>query len=37
MMALNINDEIERLGDSSIGFETRIQNIEKVIGITETE
>ncbi len=37
MMALNINDEIERLDDSSIGFEARIQNLEEAVGVTKTE
>jgi len=37
MLALNINDEIQRLGNSSIGFEQRLQNLEEAVGVTEAE
>ncbi len=32
MLALQLNTQIERLSDSSISFEQRLQNVEAIVG-----
>lgn len=37
MLALQLEDEIQRLDNSTIGFEQRLQNLENIVGTTPAE